>query len=60
MYIRTIDYNVHRDNHNEHHDNSKADDNNYHDGDKVVRCGLARPDEAHMLGTETSAEMYGR
>ena len=33
---------------------------NYHDDDKVVRCGLARPDEAHMLGTETSAEMYGR
>jgi len=26
---------------------------------EVVRCGLARPDEAHMLGTETSAEMYG-
>ena len=27
---------------------------------QVVRCGLSRPDEAHMLGTENSAEMYGR
>ena len=49
MYIKTIDYNVLQ---NCHY--------NYHDDDKVVRCGLARPDEAHMLGTETSAEMYGR